>query len=130
MIENSTDIRKALRAAILLQQPDEKQFDKGVKETLQLCRRKEPVLNFDAINQLQDSLKLLKLERDEGAKLWERAVVANPYDEDLITTWLNDAVSKSDWASAQKVSTTYPRNPLRLIRCLPIGDHGTPQSFP
>lgn len=88
---------------MLLRQQDDKQQDKGAKETLQLCQRTPPVLNFEAIHQLQDSLKILSLEQEEGPKLWERAAAARPNDRDLITTWLNNTVATGDWRNAQKV---------------------------
>lgn len=86
-----------------MRQSDEKQQERGTKETLQLCRRTPPVLNFEAIHQLQDSLKLMSLENEEGPKLWERAVAARPTDEDFITTWLENSISLSNWQNAQKV---------------------------
>lgn len=86
-----------------MRQSDEKQQERGANETLQLCRRKNPVLNFEAIHQLQDSLKLMSLEDTEGPKLWERAVAAQPTDEDLMTTWLENSVAVSSWQNAQKV---------------------------
>lgn len=86
-----------------MHQPDAKQREKGHAETLQLCHRPQPVLNLDAIYQLQDSLKQLSLEADEGPKLWERAIAARPTDKDLLTTWLNSSITASNWQSAQKV---------------------------
>ena len=94
---------QALKASILLRSTDEKQQKKGFEETFQLCHRPIPVLNFEAIHQLQESLKLMKLEATEGSKLWERAVAARPNDEELVTTWLNNSISASNWQNAQKV---------------------------
>lgn len=86
-----------------MHQSDAKQRAKGQADTLQLCRRKQPVLNLEAIYQLQDSLRQLSLEAEEGPKLWERAISARPTDKDLLTTWLNSSITTSDWQSAQKV---------------------------
>ncbi|KAK5951571.1 hypothetical protein OHC33_007249 [Knufia fluminis] len=94
----------ALKAAVLLRQPDGKNQEKGTNETLQLCRRQTPVLNIEAIHQLQDSLSLLHLDAQEGPKLWERAVAAQPSDKDLVETWLNNSIAVSDWQSAQKAT--------------------------
>ncbi|KAK5099395.1 hypothetical protein LTS08_005977 [Lithohypha guttulata] len=93
----------ALKAAVLLRSPDKKQKESGSKKTLQLCRRTEPVLNFEAIHQLQDSLKLMHLDGEESPKLWERAVAARPNDHELVTTWLNSSITASNWQNAQKV---------------------------
>lgn len=86
-----------------MHQPDLKQREKGQSDTLQLCRRQPPVLNLEAIYQLQDSLKQISLEAEEGPKLWERAIAARPTDKDLLTTWLNSSITTSNWQSAQKV---------------------------
>jgi len=40
---------------------------------------------------------------DEGRKLWERAAAAKPEDKDIAMTWLDEAIDRSDWQSAQKV---------------------------
>lgn len=48
----------------------------------------------------------MSLDDNEGSKLWERAAAAKPHDEDLIITWLNSAISGSDWQNAQKATTT------------------------
>lgn len=86
-----------------MHQQDAKQREKGQIDTLQLCRRQQPVLNLEAIYQLQDSLRQLSLEAEEGPKLWERAIAARPTDKDLLTTWLNNSITASNWQSAQKV---------------------------
>lgn len=94
---------QTLKAAVLIHSPDPKQQERGLNETLQLCKKNPPVVNLEAIDQLQDSLNQLSLGAVEGPKLWERAAAAKPNDEDLIVTWLHDSISRSNWLSAQKV---------------------------
>ena len=88
---------------MLLHQADDKNVQHGATETLQLCARSPPVVDVEAIHQLQDALALLKLDVEEGPKLFERAASSRPNDKELITTWLHDAISSSNWQSAQKV---------------------------
>lgn len=92
-----------MRTLVLLHQADDKNVQIGATETLQLCTRPSPVVDIEAIHQLQDALALLKLDAEEGPKLFERAVKSRPNDKDLMTTWLHDAISSSNWQSAQKV---------------------------
>jgi hypothetical protein len=48
-------------------------------------------------------LKELGIGDDGGRKLWERAAAAKPEDKDLAMTWLDEAINRCDWQSAQKV---------------------------
>lgn len=88
---------------MLLQQPDAKSKEKGRAEVQQLCQKTPAIINVEAIFQLQDSLRQLSLGREEGPKVWERAIAARPGDKDLLQTWLQDSISESNWMSAQKV---------------------------
>ncbi|KAK5076806.1 hypothetical protein LTR64_005714 [Lithohypha guttulata] len=125
----------ALKAAVLLRSPDKKQKESGSKETLQLCRRTEPVLNFEAIHQLQDSLKLMHLDGEESPKLWERAVAARPNDHELVTTWLNSSITASNWQNAQKATMAlrkaFPKERKydywNILMCYLISQDGTSQ---
>lgn len=98
-----TKSSQALKAAVLVSQPDSKSQEKGRTEALALCNRKQPLTNVDAIYQLQDALRLLSLENEEGSRLWERAASVQPGNETLLITWLNSSISASSWQSAQKV---------------------------
>ncbi|EXJ79045.1 hypothetical protein A1O3_08546 [Capronia epimyces CBS 606.96] len=93
----------ALKAFVLVNQPDKAQHDRGQTEVLDLCKRSPAVTDPEAIYQLQDALKSLSL-RDEGPKLWERAVTAKQNDKDLYMRWLNQAVLDNNWISAQKAT--------------------------
>jgi hypothetical protein len=99
----SADLLQALRAYVLVNQVDSAQIDKGQAETLQLCSRNPAVTDFDTIHILQDALRDLSLETQEGGKLWERAAMAKPGDKSLLMTWLHRGIEDSNWQTAQKV---------------------------
>jgi N-terminal acetyltransferase B complex non-catalytic subunit len=99
----SVDGFQALKAYVLVNQPDEAQIAKGEAETLQLCARNPAVTDFDTIHILQDALRDLSLEDQEGSKLWERAAAAKPGDKAILMTWLRHGIEDSQWQTAQKV---------------------------
>ena len=94
---------QALKAAVLVHQPDQAQHDRGVSETLNLCQRDPPITDIDVLHGLQDTLRELKLQDEQGRKLWARAASAKPNDRDLIMTWLDQSQAENDWVNAQKV---------------------------
>ncbi|EXJ96403.1 hypothetical protein A1O1_01529 [Capronia coronata CBS 617.96] len=104
----------ALKAFVLVNQPDKAQHDRGHAEVLELCKRSPPFTQPEAIYQLQDALKSLSLQQ-EGPKLWERAVTAKQNDEDLYMRWLNQAIRDNNWLSAQKATMglrkSFPKKP-------------------
>ena len=87
----------------MLHQPDKSQRERGRAETLALCHRKPAVVDTGVIHQLQDALKQLALDAEEGPKLWEQANSAKPMDDDLLKQWLDQSIADSNWRSAQKV---------------------------
>ncbi|KIX00353.1 uncharacterized protein Z518_10492 [Rhinocladiella mackenziei CBS 650.93] len=94
----------ALKAFVLVNQPDKSQHDRGQAEVLELCKRNPPITDPEAIYQMQDALKSLSLNEEEGPKLWERAVIAKQNDKDLYIRWLNQAIADDNWLSAQKAT--------------------------
>lgn len=52
---------------------------------------------------MQHALKALSLHKEQGYKLWERAVGSTQDNKDLYIRWLNEAILESNWLSAQKV---------------------------
>lgn len=94
---------QALKATVLLKQPDNAQHERGKQELIQLCSRDPAIVNVDALKQIQDALRALSLHKQEGPKLWERAIAKNPQDKDLLTTWLRSSIAESNWFGAQKV---------------------------
>ncbi|KEF53836.1 uncharacterized protein A1O9_10238 [Exophiala aquamarina CBS 119918] len=93
----------ALKAFVLVNQADEKQHDRGHSEVLDLCKRNPPITEPEAIYQLHHALRALSLYKEEGPKLWERAVGSTQDNKDLYIRWLNEAIAESNWLSAQKV---------------------------
>ncbi|KAH0842404.1 hypothetical protein AYO21_10520 [Fonsecaea monophora] len=92
----------ALKAFVLVNQPDKTQYDRSREEVLDLCKRTPPLTEPEAIYQLQNALKTLSLH-EESPKLWERALSVKKDDKDLYMRWLNQAVADNNWKSAQKV---------------------------
>ncbi len=94
---------QAIKAFVLVKQPDASTHRRGVEETIQLCRRTPAITDLDALHQIQDTLKDLSLEGDETTTLWDRAVATKPEDKELATTWLHRSVADNNWLGAQKV---------------------------
>lgn len=94
---------QALKATILLKQPDAAQHERGKLEIVQLCKRDPAITDVDALQQIQDALRDLSLHTQEGPKLWERAIAKSPQNRDLLMTWLHSSIAESNWLSAQKV---------------------------
>ncbi|KIW26278.1 uncharacterized protein PV07_09389 [Cladophialophora immunda] len=94
----------ALKAFVLVNQPDKTQHDRGREEVLDLCKRTPAITEPEAIYQLQHALKTLSLHDEESPKLWERALGARKDDKDLYMRWLNQAVADNNWKSAQKAT--------------------------
>ncbi|OAL23801.1 hypothetical protein AYO22_06120 [Fonsecaea multimorphosa] len=93
----------ALKAFVLVNQPDKTQHDRGQEEVFDLCKRNPPITEPEAIYQLQHALRSLEIHDEESPKLWERALSAKRDDKDLYMRWLNQAVADNNWKSAQKV---------------------------
>jgi N-terminal acetyltransferase B complex non-catalytic subunit len=94
---------KAIKAFVLAKQHDAATRQRGIDETVSLCRRTPAVTDLAALHQIQDSLKDLSLSAEEGTTLWDRAVAAKPDDKDLAMTWLNRSIAENNWQGAQKV---------------------------
>lgn len=94
---------EVLKASVLVHQADAVQRDRGTSEVLRLCHREPAITDLDALHELQDTLRDLHLQDDEGPKLWSRAATAKPSNQDLLMAWLERAISENQWISAQKV---------------------------
>ena len=94
---------KAVKAFVLGKQQDAATRQRGIEETISLCRRDPAITDLAALHRIQDSLKDLSLSAEEGTKLWDRAVAAKPGDKDLAMTWLNRSMVENNWPGAQKV---------------------------
>lgn len=94
---------QAVKATILLKQPDTNLHERGKQQIIQLCSREPAITEIVALQQIQDALRDLSLHKQEGTKLWERAIAKDPQNQDLLMTWLYSSVVESNWLSAQKV---------------------------
>jgi len=94
---------QALKAFVLVNQPDAPLKQRGISEINRLCIRSPAVTDIAALYQIQDAFKQLSLNTDEGSKIWDRAAASMPNDKDLLMTWVSRSVSESDWLGAQKV---------------------------
>jgi N-terminal acetyltransferase B complex non-catalytic subunit len=94
---------QALKATILLKQPDTAQHERGKQEIVQLCKKEPAITNVEALQQIQDALRDLSLHTLEGPKLWERAIAKDPQNRDVLMTWLHSSTAESNWLSTQKV---------------------------
>lgn|SRR2546423_6074773 len=112
---NAKELSKAIKAFVLVKQQDAAIRQRGIDETVSLCRRNPAVTDLAALHQIQDSLKDLSLSSEEGTRLWDRAVAAKPEDKELAMTWLNRSIAENNWPGAQKVcrSSTNFRNGKR-----------------
>jgi N-terminal acetyltransferase B complex non-catalytic subunit len=88
---------------VLAKQHDPAFAKSGRNEILQLCDRNPAITNLDTIHQIQIALTDLGIGDDRGRKLWERAAAARPDDREITIGWLDQAIDKCDWQSAQKV---------------------------
>jgi N-terminal acetyltransferase B complex non-catalytic subunit len=88
---------------VLAKQSDANSTKHGRDEITQLCNRTPAITDLDTIYQIQIALKDLGIGDDGGKKLWERAAAARPEDKDIAMTWLDEAIDRCDWQSAQKV---------------------------
>lgn len=88
---------------MLAKQQDIGSTRRGRDEIVQLCNRSPAITDLDTIYQIQIALNDLGIEDDGGRRLWERAAAARPEDKDIAMTWLDEAINRCDWQSAQKV---------------------------
>jgi hypothetical protein len=94
---------QAIKAFVLAKQQDAATRQRGIDETVSLCRRTPAITDLAALHQIQDSLKSFSLSAEEGTKLWDRAVAAKPDDKELTMTWLHRSITENNWQGAQKV---------------------------
>ncbi len=88
---------------MLAKQQDTNSIKRGRDEIVQLCNRTPPITDLDTIYQIQIALTDLGIEDNGGQRVWERAAAARPEDREIAMTWLDEAIDRCDWQSAQKV---------------------------
>lgn len=88
---------------MLAKQQDTSSIKRGRDEIVQLCNRTPAITDLETIYQIQIAFNDLGIEDDGGRRMWERATAARPEDKEIAMTWLDEAIHRCDWQSAQKV---------------------------
>ena len=88
---------------MLAKQQDTSSTKRGRDEIVKLCNRNPAITDLDTIYQIQIALNDLGIDDDGGRRLWERAAAIRPEDKEIAMTWLDEAIDRCDWQSAQKV---------------------------
>ena len=94
---------QAWKAYILYRHLDEAHYQRGVAETLALCKLEPPITDGEALSILQETLDGVKTQAQPAHLLWEKAAKAKPQDEKLQRDWFWTTMSRNDWKGAQKV---------------------------
>ncbi|KAB8246836.1 N-acetyltransferase B complex non catalytic subunit-domain-containing protein [Aspergillus flavus] len=105
-----TRFLKAWKAHILYRHVDETHRQRGIAETLDLCKAEPPATDLDTLDILYQTLKRMGDQAETMRTLWERASKAKPQDLDLQMRWFTDAFEGDDWKSAQKAAMTLQNN--------------------
>ena len=77
---------------------------------MDLCNLEPPVADVEALDKLNQTLKMMGDHADTVRTMWERATKAKPQNLDLQTRWFNHASELCDWKNAQKVSYRIDQN--------------------
>ncbi|KAE8148562.1 N-acetyltransferase B complex non catalytic subunit-domain-containing protein [Aspergillus avenaceus] len=106
----NTAFLKAWKANILYRHADEPNRQRGIAETLALCKAEPPVTDLDTLDKLQETLKKMDGQGDIIRALWEKAAKAKPRHLELQKQWFADAFNEDDWKSAQKAAMSLQNN--------------------
>ncbi|KNG84116.1 cytoskeleton organization protein (Dec1) [Aspergillus nomiae NRRL 13137] len=105
-----TKFLKAWKAHILYRHADETHRQRGIAETLDLCKAEPPATDLDTLDILYQTLKRMGDQAETTRTLWERASKAKPQDLELQMRWFTYAFEGDDWKSAQKAAMTLQNN--------------------
>ncbi|GAB1191620.1 hypothetical protein APSETT444_000800 [Aspergillus pseudonomiae] len=103
-----TKFLKAWKAHILYRHADETHRQRGIAETLDLCKAEPPATDLDTLDILYQTLKRMGDQAETMRTLWERAAKAKPQDLELQMRWFTYAFEGDDWKSAQKKELLSP----------------------
>ncbi|KAL3468340.1 N-acetyltransferase B complex non catalytic subunit-domain-containing protein [Aspergillus heterothallicus] len=101
---------KAWKAHILHRHADDAHHQRGITETLALCKAEPAVTDLDTLDILYETLQRMSGHEDTMRSIWERAAKAKPQDIDIQTRWFEYAFEKDDWKSAQKAAMSLQNN--------------------
>ncbi|KAE8351475.1 N-acetyltransferase B complex non catalytic subunit-domain-containing protein [Aspergillus coremiiformis] len=105
-----TKFLKAWKAHILYRHADDSHRQRGITETLDLCKGEPPATDLDTLDILYQTLKRMGDQAETMRTLWEKASKAKPQDLDLQMRWFTYAFEGDDWKSAQKAAMTLQSN--------------------
>ncbi|KAL3437638.1 N-acetyltransferase B complex non catalytic subunit-domain-containing protein [Aspergillus tetrazonus] len=105
-----TSFLKAWRAQILFHHADEAHRQRGIAETLQLCKADPAVTELDTLEMLYETLQKIGGHEETMRSIWERAAKAKPQLRDIQTRWFDYAFEGDDWKSAQKAAMSLQNN--------------------
>ncbi|KAH8428707.1 MDM20/NAA25 family protein [Aspergillus melleus] len=105
-----TRFLKVWKAHVLFRHADDTHRQRGIAETLDLCKVDPPATDLDTLDILYESLQKIGGQADAMRSIWERASKAKPQDLDLQMKWFELAFDGDDWKSAQKAAMTLQSN--------------------
>ncbi|KAA8649097.1 hypothetical protein EYZ11_000689 [Aspergillus tanneri] len=105
-----TRFLKVWKAHILFRHVDNAHSQRGIAETLDLCKAEPPTTDLDTLDILCETLEAMGGHKDTVRDLWEKASKAKPQDLDLQMKWFTYAFDGDDWKSAQKAAMTLQNN--------------------
>ncbi|KAI9757114.1 MAG: hypothetical protein M4579_003592 [Chaenotheca gracillima] len=110
----------ALKAYVLTCSSHRHQKDEGYVETKKLIDKEPQVVDIQTLKLLQSALiashqsetdvSVPAQIKDDVSKLWERAIKAQPADEQLVKEWLFFSLEQGDWKQAQKAAMNLQRS--------------------
>ncbi|PLB54463.1 cytoskeleton organization protein [Aspergillus steynii IBT 23096] len=105
-----TRFLRAWKAHVLFRHADGAHHQRGIDETLALCKVDPPATDLETLDILYDTLQKMGGQADAMRSIWERASKAKPQDLDLQMKWFEYAFDGDDWKSAQKAAMTLQSN--------------------
>ncbi|OAX82256.1 hypothetical protein ACJ72_03393 [Emergomyces africanus] len=101
---------RAWKAYILFSHADDIHRQRGISETLELCRMEPPVSDIEALNMLYTTLQRLDEHAETARGIWQKAAKAKPQALDIQLRWFNLALEMGDWKTAQKAAMSLQNN--------------------
>ncbi|KAJ5556414.1 hypothetical protein N7494_000329 [Penicillium frequentans] len=111
-IKKGEDTRflKAWKAHVLFRMADEAHHQRGIAETLEVCKAEPPINDLDTLDILFQTLQKMDGHAETRSMLWEKAAKAKPKDLELQMRWFQSAFEDDDWKSAQKATMSLQKN--------------------
>ncbi|PGH30405.1 hypothetical protein GX50_06841 [[Emmonsia] crescens] len=101
---------RAWKAYILFSHADDVHRQRGISETLELCRTEPPVSDIDALNMLYTTLRSLGEHAETARAIWQKAAKTKPQALDIQLRWFTLASEMGDWKTAQKAAMSLQNN--------------------